>query len=95
VQGVNVNNLASWENQPGDTVDVVVTPGSVLTVGGTSAPAGLTITGKSPQEWQTVTVKYTYLATAAVPEPSGQWLSYIVGAAMAVFMIGRRMRMAA
>jgi hypothetical protein len=93
VEGANASSLALWENQPGNDINLVVTPGTLGTTG-TPLPAGLQST-TTAQEWENFSVKYTYLSTTAAPEPSGTYFAFIVGSMMAVFVAGRRMRLGA
>ena len=89
VNTAKTNALGFWEDQPGDLIDLVVTPGTLTTNTGSSA--GLQVSSTA-LEWENISVKYNYLNTAAVPEPSGKYLAYIVGTAMALFVVRRRAR---
>jgi hypothetical protein len=89
VKGATTNSLGFWEDQPGDLINLVVTPGELVTTPGSST--GLQVSSTA-LEWDTVSVKYTYLNTAAVPEPSGKYLAFIVGTAMALIAVRRRVR---
>ncbi len=85
-------NLNVWENQPDSNIDLVVTPGNLVTKTGSSA--GLQVSSTA-LEWENISVTYTYLDAAAVPEPSGKYLAFIVGTAMALFVIRRRVQLGA
>jgi len=82
-------NLDLWENQPGNTVSLAVTPG-FPTFQGTAQGGGLFF-GGSATESAKITVQYSYLPTsAAAPEPRGVYLTALVGLAMMAAMLGRR-----